>query len=599
MELTGLKRIQNTGELSGKYKEKAEQLPGFEGGSIPASVAWSNTPNYMRQAGVSSNPQITNTLPRVGQYDFSGAKAGVQDMMKQQPNVPKQSTYANSQGPSQADSSAAGIHPGFAIGAWLGGGALEGANEILASDPERLIGEAGTSTAQIGGISFQRQNVVDAGQMMQDYNNSKDLDWLTNPARAITKLFGKGQYRRNVQLAATKSANIAGAQTNSALTTAMRLNNAKLNGDSSAQYLYGAKDGKLPCFAPGKQPAVDPNTGLTKSNYLLYTDNGPAVGKANAMGQPGELMVDTKTGSTQEIAPDLPRFSGDIQPIYADRDTAILTDNWIDPVTHKTYAQAAKDGDDTVQNLIDRMAQYVKPSKQTKYAKNGKLPKFAEGGWGNAVIAGIGALQGLDQYLTALRNKPYKPNTYVDNPYELDALTTLAGLRVNPYPILGQLRNAETRTNRAIDMSGGLSVAQRSLGRLSALNTTQNNIANTLSAIQQQNNQYKANYAQAAINAGQAARQARMQANQWDLDYYSKAHAAQLGGLQMGARNILGALQGWQQNDFKRRQFNDTMALYRDDQKRNWAELDMLSRQNNLFNTKDDYLSYGKKMGWV
>ena len=127
------------------------------------------------------------------------------------------------------------------------------------------------------------------------------------------------------------------------------------------------------------------------------------------------------------------------------------------------------------------------------YAKNGKLPKFAEGGWGNAAIAGIGALQGLDQYLTARRNKPYRPNTYVDNPYELDALTTLAGLRVNPYPILGQLRNAETRTNRAIDKSGGLSVAQRSLGRLSALNTTQNNIANTLSAIQQQNNQYKAN----------------------------------------------------------------------------------------------------------
>jgi hypothetical protein len=46
----------------------------------------------------------------------------------------------------------------------------------------------------------------------------------------------------------------------------------------------------------------------------------------------------------------------------------------------------------------------------------------------------------------------------VSNPYELEALSTLAGLRINPYPIMQQLRSAESRTNNAIDRSGGLGV---------------------------------------------------------------------------------------------------------------------------------------------
>jgi hypothetical protein len=48
----------------------------------------------------------------------------------------------------------------------------------------------------------------------------------------------------------------------------------------------------------------------------------------------------------------------------------------------------------------------------------------------------------------------------------------LASLRVNPYPIMQQQRAAESRINRAIDRSGGLSTAQRYLSRLAGLNTT-------------------------------------------------------------------------------------------------------------------------------
>ena len=238
-------------------------------------------------------------------------------------------------------------------------------------------------------------------------------------------------------------------------------------------------------------------------------------------------------------------------------------------------------------------------------AKNGKLPRFAEGWWGNAIPAAIGALGSIDQYLQAYRNKPYRPNTYTGNPYELNALTTLAGLRVNPYPILSQLRSAESRTNRAIDRSGGLSVGQRNLSRLAALNTTQGNIANTLSSIQQQNNQYKANYASAALNAGNASRQARMQANQWDLDYYSKAHAARQKGMQTAAYNLLNQSQAYAANEFKRNQFNDMMSLYRQDQKNN---ADYIKQQNdqltNWINSQqrgvdyDQWVALARKNNW-
>ena len=205
--------------------------------------------------------------------------------------------------------------------------------------------------------------------------------------------------------------------------------------------------------------------------------------------------------------------------------------------------------------------------------KCGKLPGHAEGWLGNAIPAFLGGIAGLGQYLDAKNNKPYYPRTYAANPYEIEALTTLAGLRINPYPIFGQLRNAEARTNRAIDIAGGLSGSQRTAARLANLNTTQNNIANALSNIQQQNNAYKSNYAQAALNAGQQNRQARMSANQWDLDYYSKAHAARNRGMQTGIANMLAQIQQYQANEFKRRQFNETMGLYRSDQNLKQDEL--------------------------
>lgn len=106
-------------------------------------------------------------------------------------------------GPTQSDSMAASIHPGFAIGAWLGGGVLEGINQQKSAD--ELLADAGTSVSNVNGISYTRQNAVDAGKIMADYKDSTAKDFLTNPGRAIAKLFGSSKQRQEAFDAQTKS----------------------------------------------------------------------------------------------------------------------------------------------------------------------------------------------------------------------------------------------------------------------------------------------------------------------------------------------------------------------------------------------------------
>lgn len=433
----------------------------------------------------------------------------------------------------------------------------------------------------------------------------------------LGSIFSSGKQKQAERLMAYKINNINNDRTGNALTQSMRLNYGKEHGDSSQQYLYGAKDGKLPKFddgIKGVDTSILPSTGNYNfsNNKPVYTPFGATYENlVNCKLTAGEVVYkEDPMGNiiaAAEVDPNKTRKGTDKNNGRLEANDGVFTairDNGI-PIS---AADAAKAGDFQLAKYLQglHLQNIGKTDADGFYAKDGKLPKFKEGGWANAITSGLGGLAALGQYITASKNKPYRPNTYVENPYEVEALSTLAGLDVNPYPILQQLRTAETRTNRAIDRSGGLSTAQRGLGRLSALYGTQSNIANTLANIQQQRNQYKANYAQAALNAGNASRTARMGANQWDLDYYSKAHAARLAGMQTGIQNMLAQGQNWYRNDFKRRQFNDTMALYKNQQN---IDLQSLQQQANQFtqqmaltqstyNDYDKWLQAAKKYNW-
>jgi len=206
--------------------------------------------------------------------------------------------------------------------------------------------------------------------------------------------------------------------------------------------------------------------------------------------------------------------------------------------------------------------------------KCGKMPKYLDGYQAsNIATHGLGALAGLYQYLQAKNDTPYRPNTYVANPYEGKALDILAGLNINQYPIMSQLRNAEARSNYALNKSGGLSGSQKYLGRIANTRNTQASIADALMKIQEQNNAYKAQYGNALMQAGAQSAANRMNALRADNDVYMRSAAARQQGMQTGLYNMQNSLQSWLANMFKYNQFKDTLGLYRDDQVKNLKSL--------------------------
>ena len=202
--------------------------------------------------------------------------------------------------------------------------------------------------------------------------------------------------------------------------------------------------------------------------------------------------------------------------------------------------------------------------------KNGKLPRFKEGWWSGFVPNALSGIASIGQMIQAGSQTPYRTNTYEPNRLANRALNTLAGLRVNPYNIYPAIWDAYGRATSSIDRSGGLGSGQRAAAKIAAMSQTQGNIANMLTQHQVQNNAYKANWAQQALSAGAHDASNRMTANQFDESYYAKSHAARQQGLQMGLYNLINSVQNYYANDFKRRQFNDTMDLYRSQNQLDW-----------------------------
>ena len=559
MELTSLK--------DRKYVQNTGKLPGFTNGF--ASDKFANYNAYQQTVQPNKNTinggQIfNNDVVVVGRKPTGVSVSGIkpnawttqylQDNQRQLNEFSKtpvtRGEAKNIGSPSSGAAPAAG--PWFAVGSWLGGGVLEGLNASRKSADEYLT-EAGTSQSNVAGIGYTAQNNVNVGKIMDEYNNEATSAFLTNPGKAITMLFGRDkaekQARKAQQLAINKNAFERGA----AISKSISIQNAKQYGDQDDQILY-AKNGKL-----------------AKCEDGLVSATGLVNGEANARVSNGEVVANKTLGTMYRVPGIKNNKDGKLASLN-NSDTVITNKFGLSDYVWQT-------GD------IEGAEAMMKILGKPKY-KCGKLPKLAEGWAGNFIPAAIGTAASLEQMLSAYRNKPYRPNSYSSNPYELEGLTTLAGLRINPYPIINQLRSAEARTNRAVDIAGGLSGGQRSAARLAALNTTQNNISNLLSNIQQQNNAYKSAYAQAALTAGQQSRQARMSANQWDYDMYARAHAARNKGIQTGIANMLSQIQQYQANEFKRRQFNETMDLYRADQKQrneynNWMKNTALNINNN------------------
>lgn len=518
----------------------------------------------------------------------------------------------------------------------------------------------GTSQQNVGGVGYESQNMIDLNKEMdrvKSENTGNTLKTVGSGAALgaaagsiipglgtiaggligagvglITGIFGgearKREYRRLLAKQNSKINALQDSARFSAQTKAIQQINAREYGNSEAQYLYGA--------ANGKQPEVNPNTGITKDDFLLATPNGYKIGKANSLVEPGETLFDTKTGSMMQVPRQIGSklHPGDIQPAEIPEYAAVFTDRHEDPNTGKSFAQAAIDGDDDPYNLLYRQKVLVNDRKNNKglmKAKNGRLPKFEEGltpwqimqkniktasksdidRWKNTITEPIYSTFGgytdpysLNKKLVppAAENNSYKrPNTrngkwytsWLDDlPYYSNmatslanelfrdhtkyrpttntknrndyALDVLAGLRMNPYPMYIANRNAESRTKGGINALG-LQAPIKTLAFLAAQHNTQSNIGKSLANYQMQDNAYLSDYAKTSYAGGAADREFAANAKWHDDDVYMKSNANDIAWT---LQNLSTASKAWQQankNRFNRNTYRWMMDQYAQD----------------------------------
>ena len=630
MELTGLKYAINTGVV-----KKGDSLNNTESSSRTLKYKQINNelPNELPNNEL---PKFANGLPGPGLVDTSGITPNAYSVTKYGTNSVGE--YFNSP---EALNGATNIHApainskkSASNGAGIG---VSGIGNVVTSGVQfagdtinafsvnetgdDIAKRQGSSNLSIGGIGYESPNTINVSDeidKVRKENTGNTLKTVGSGAALgaaagsiipglgtiaggliggavglITGIFGgearKREYRR---MLAKQNAKINALQDSarfSAQTKAIQLQNAREYGNSEAQYLYGAADGKVDTsfMTPDAyfQTYYAPEIKEYNKNKLTYSALGPVNAEPNAKVSRGEIIANKLLGTMYRVPGG--KDNKDTEYAYLSDSDTVVTNKGGE--SDRAFATG-----DIRQSEINMMNRNKK--RGLRMAKNGKLPKCKEGWVGNAITSGLGALGGLYQWLEAKNSTPKKTNSYRANQYEQEALTTLASLDINPYPIITQLRNAEARSNKAIDMSGGLSTGQRTLSRLAALHNTQQNTANMLASLQNQRNQYKSAYATAALNAGQADRQAQMAAYQWDEDMYAKAHAARQQGMQMGTWNMLNQLQQYWSNEFKRQQFNDTMSLYRDDQKIKRDEIQsLLGDKSSIAKNMRDYTK--KRMG--
>lgn len=324
----------------------------------------------------------------------------------------------------------------------------------------------------------------------------------------------------------------------------------------------------------------------------VWTPQGIQMGEPNGLAQKGEGLWDPSTNDVQYISKG--KEGVDDQPVQVKDETFIPSnqlgfDKILEP--HMKHISAIQDK----QKRLEKNANMSSLSKQTaqiqqkevdKYIDStirpvadaqaaihgyncGKDRRYAEGKMSAfsrmfPTIAGLTA--GLGQLAHWGTNPIQYHSTYATNPYGTRALNELNQLRYNPYPDIQASQEAERRAAYANSQAGGMTGSQRYMGRIGLGIGAMRNAANVFSNAQQQNNNYRTQYANALLQEGNSIATRRQNANQHDWSDYVQAHGAKTRGIEQATANILGAINGGFQNEFKYRTWQDSLDIYRDKQ---------------------------------
>ena len=207
---------------------------------------------------------------------------------------------------------------------------------------------------------------------------------------------------------------------------------------------------------------------------------------------------------------------------------------------------------------------YADRGKDNKDNKDNK-DKKKDYSWMSAQFPAISNLAtGIGRLLYWNGQKPVYNNTYIPNTYMPRGLQGLASLRYNPYPAVQAAQQAEREAAYANANSGGLSGAQKYLGRIALGLGNMQNMANVYAQAEQQNNALRSQYYNAALQYGDADATRRQTALQHDLQRYDQAHGAKIKGVEQWLANSQNAINQWYANEFKRKTYQDTLDIYKD-----------------------------------
>lgn len=484
-----------------------------------------------------------------------------------------------------------------------------------------LITDAGTTEGNVDGVSYEKVGSIDEDAAMdrvKSENTSNTLNATTqglSAGAAIGSTFGpiggaigagigaigglvggifggnkrKREMRRRIFNAKqranyTNNYNMAGAST-----TALQNNYYEENSTgNNIIYANKGKDMKSKVWTPDGYQVGPTNSYVGKGESIIDYTNGTGTlvtkGNRGIDNQPSSVSAtddnviigndkDWTTGVkfSDQAAP----FTAQLQTLnkfnragrYDEKSSlSNVTKNVQDREINKLRGPIM----DQLKNISDRQAiQHQIENKQALRGFKCGKDKFDNGSdipwWQRLAPSLFGITQAYKQYRT-YNDEPIRyNNTYKSNSYQGAALRGLNNLRYDIIPSLNAVRDAEARSNYAINNAGGLSGAQKYLARIANTAGTQRNLANVYAAANEANNKYRAAYYDALNRAGEANRTARMQAAQNDYANYVAAHGAKYTNRDRAIANMINQVNNAYANEFKYRTWQDTLRMYNQD----------------------------------
>ena len=509
MELTlkDRKAIINTGELSPQEQPLQERMNPV--GALLGSTTGEST--LADRKAIHNLPKFERGKPffeQVGNW-ISGAAKDV-------------NTFANKDNKMFGTNANAMLSSGIGAVDFVGGIANAGQYNTTADD---ALMDAGTSTGNIGGINYTRQNDVNASQIsaLTGAENTANTVGLMGKGASLGAsvgsvagpvgsliggavgaiggivggLFGGAARKRKMRQMIAEAKDKAFRQNDfsrsGALTSVLQQQYAQQYGDTESQSLYG--------FVNGKQS---------------FSAAGPTEGY-NARVSSGEIIANKFTGEMFRV-PGLPNNKDGKLALIRPTDTIITNKYGLSDYVAET-------GD--LEGGEAMMSSIMKAKGKQGY-KCGKLPGYVNGlpelvnsivNLGGATLAGLDANRIRNQ---AISNPNFREN--LQNRPRIDA--AMLSRHENPYPIMEQYYNSLAKQKYNLRNTYGLSQAQMAMMDASAEQQARESMGRLLTEQQRSNNAMIADAARLMAQEDATQAELNFNANKSRYDAYNQSHGA-------------------------------------------------------------------------